>query len=195
LMRSRLDNMSKLDFAVDAALNLSQVASFGGDRIGLLAYGQKIQQRHMPGRGPSHTRAMLDQLSQLQEEGGEADHLRAAAVLMSMQTRRSLIVWITDFAESAMTPEVVQAAIQMSGRHVVLFVAIGQPDLRRLAAELPRNPAELYRYTAAIETLERREALLARMHERGAWAMEVEANRISTTVMNKYLELKERGQL
>jgi len=193
-MRARIGTLSKLDFAVDAALNLAQVASFGGDRVGLLAYGARIQERLSPGRGHSHMRVLLDQLARVHGEPSEADHLRAASSLMRMQTRRSLILWITDLAETAMTPEVVQAAMQMSGRHIVLFAVIGQPDLKRVAAESPDTAEELYRYTAAIETLHRREVLLARMRERGALAMEVDAHEISAVVMNKYLELKERGQ-
>ena len=50
LMRARIGSLSKLDFAVDAALNLAQVASFGGDRLALLAYGTRIQERMPPGR-------------------------------------------------------------------------------------------------------------------------------------------------
>jgi uncharacterized protein (DUF58 family) len=194
LMRARIGSLSKLDFAVDAALNLAQVASFGGDRIALLAYGARIQERLAPGRGHSHMRSILDQLARIHGEPSEADHLRAASTLATMQSRRSLIVWITDLAETAMTPEVVQAAMQMSGRHLVLFAVIGQPDLKRVAASVPDNVEDLYRYTAAIETLHRRELLLARMRERGTLAMEVDAHEISTIVMNKYLELKERGQ-
>jgi len=194
LMRARIGNLSKLDFAVDAALNLGQVASFGGDRVALLAYGSRIQERLPPGRGHSHIRSLLDQLARIHGEPAEADHLRAASTLLGMQSRRSLILWITDLAETAMTPEVVQAAMQMSGRHIVLFAVIGQPDLKRVAAESPNTPEELYRYTAALETLHRREVLLAHMRERGALAMEVEAHEISTVVMNKYLELKVRGQ-
>lgn len=194
LMRARIGTLSKLDFAVDAALNLAQVAAFGGDRIALLAYGMRIQERLAPGRGNSHMRSVLDQLARVRGEASEADHLRAASTLMSMQSRRSLILWITDMAETAMTPEVVQAAMQMAGRHLVLFAVIGQPDLQRVAATPPITPEDLYRYTAALETLHRRELLLARMRERGAMAMEVNAHEISTVVMNKYLELKERGQ-
>jgi len=194
LMRARIGTLSKLDFAVDAALNLAQVALFGGDRVALLAYGMRIQERLGPGRGSTHMRSILDQLARVHGEASEADHLRAASVLMGMQTRRSLIVWITDLAETAMTPEVVQAAMQMSGRHIVLFVVIGQPDLKHIAGVTPNNAQELYRYTAAVETLNRRELVLARMHERGTLALEVDAHAISTTVMNRYLELKERGQ-
>lgn len=194
LMRARIGNMSKLDFAVDAALSLAQVASFGGDRVALLAYGSRIQERLAPGRGHAHMRALLDQLARIHGEPAEADHLRAAGTLMSMQSRRGLVLWITDLAETAMTPEVVQAAMQMSGHHLVLFAVIGQPDLKQVAAQTPATSEELYRYAAAIETLHRREILLARMRTRGALAMEVDAHEISTVVMNKYLELKERGQ-
>ena len=139
-------------------------------------------------------RVLLDQLARVHGEASEADHLRAASSLMGMQTRRSLILWITDLAETAMTPEVVQAAMQMSGRHIVLFAVIGQPDLKLVAADSPDTAEELFRYAAAIETLHRREVLLARMRERGALAMELDAHEISAVVMNKYLELKERGQ-
>lgn len=194
LMRARIGTLSKLDFAVDAALNLAQVASFGGDRVALLAYGARIQERLAPGRGHAHMRSLLNQLARVRGEASEADHLRAATTLMTAQSRRSLIVWITDLSETAMTPEVVQAATQMSRHHMVLFAVIGQPDLKRVAAESPETPEELYRYTAAIETLHRRELVLARMRERGTLAMEVEAGEISTVVMNNYLELKERGQ-
>ena len=194
LMRARLEQWSKLDFAVDAALNLAQVASFGGDRVALLAYRVRVQERLAPGRGYHHTRAMLDQLARIRGEASEADHLRAASELMGVQTRRSLIVWMTDLSETAMTPEVVQAVMRMSSRHLILFIVIGQPDLKRAARQLPNTAEELYRYTAAVETLHRREALLARMHEGGVLAMELDAHEISTTAMNKYLELKERGQ-
>jgi uncharacterized protein (DUF58 family) len=194
LMRARIANLSKLDFAVDAALNLSQVALFGGDRVALLAYGSRVKQRLAPGRGNAHMRSLLNQLACVQSEPSEADHLGAASTLMRIQSRRSLVVWLTDLAETAMTPEVAQAGMQMSGRHLVLFAAIGQPDLKRVASESPNTINELYRYTAANETLHRRELVLARMRERGALAMEVAAGEISTTVMNKYLELKERGQ-
>jgi uncharacterized protein (DUF58 family) len=194
LMRARIGTLSKLDFAVDTALNLSQVAAFGGDRTALLAYGSRIRERLAPGRGNTHMRSILNQLARVRGEASEADHLLAATTLMNMQSRRSLIVWITDLSETAMTPEVVQAATQMSRRHLVLFAVIGQPDLKRVAAESPDDPEQLYRYTAAIETLHRRDLLLARMREHGTLAMEVDAHEISTVVMNRYLELKERGQ-
>jgi len=81
------------------------------------------------------------QLALAQEDEREADHLQAAGRLLTDQKRRSLVVWITDLAETAMTPEVMEAAFQLMPRHLVLFVVIGQPDLSTLGARKPEDAA------------------------------------------------------
>jgi len=43
LMRTRVAGLSKLDYAVNAALTLAQVALYSGDRVGLVAYGRAIR--------------------------------------------------------------------------------------------------------------------------------------------------------
>ncbi|MFZ0979967.1 MAG: DUF58 domain-containing protein, partial [Candidatus Acidiferrales bacterium] len=63
LLRARVDHLTKLDYTVEAALGLAQVAFYSGDRVALLAYGRKPQQRVAPGRGMSHLRAMVESLA------------------------------------------------------------------------------------------------------------------------------------
>ncbi len=98
---------TKLDYGVDAALSLAQVASQSADQVALLAYGRSIQQLVGPGRGQRHIRKILDSLALVRGEAAEANHGLAARVLLEAQSRRSLIVLITDFAETPMTPEVI----------------------------------------------------------------------------------------
>jgi uncharacterized protein (DUF58 family) len=195
LMRAHVNHLSKLDYAANAALSLAQVALFSGDRVGLLAYGRRLQHRLAPGRGRNQLRPIVEALAQAQEETSEADHLQAAAALMAVQKRRSLVVWLTDLAETAMTPDVVEGASQLMPPHLLLFVVIGQPDLAQRAAGRPLNPTEMYATTAAHEVMYRRELLLARLRERGAFALEVSAGKLSPTVVNSYLEVKQRSRL
>ena len=110
LMRARGGNLSKLDLAVNAALSLAQVALYSGDRVGLVAYGRGIRRRLPAAKGSAHLRQMIEQLALVREETAEADHLQLAGRLLTDQKRRSLIVWLTDLAETAMTPEVIEAA-------------------------------------------------------------------------------------
>lgn len=195
LLRARVDRLTKLDYTVDAALSLAQVAFHSGDRVALLAYGRKPQQRVAPGRGISHLRAMVESLAQVHTEPFEADHLLAAEQLLSAQSRRSLIVWLTDLAETAATPEVIECAARMAKRHLVLLGIIGQPDLHRVIASSPRSESEMYRYAAALEIVHRRDLLLRRLRQQGALTLEVDPMKLSTAVVNRYLEVKERSLL
>ena len=185
--------LSKLDYAVDAALALAQVAMHSGDRVGLLAYGREIQQNRNAGRGATHLHSIVESLALVHSEPSEADHGRAAHALLSEQHRRSLIVWITDLAETAGTPDVVEYAMQMTKRHLVLFAAIGQPDLNERVARHPESEEEMFRYIAAIEIVQRRELLLRRLREHGVLAMEIMPGALAASLVNRYLDIKDRS--
>jgi uncharacterized protein (DUF58 family) len=186
---------SKLDHACTTAVALAQLALFSGDRVGLLAYGQGIEQRVLPGRGAAHLRQLIESLAQVHAESGEADHLRATAVLNRLQPRRSLILWVTDLAETAMRPEVIDGAVQLLRRHVLLFVAMAQPEVESIAQARPRNVEEMFRAAAAQEMAGRRELLLARLRDQGALTLDLNPEALTSSVLNQYLMVKERAMV
>jgi uncharacterized protein (DUF58 family) len=195
LLRARSAGRSKLDYATAAALSLAQVALHSGDTVGLLAYGRRPQQRVPPGRGPEQLRALMEGLAQVHGEAVEANHPLAAESLLSLQKRRSLVVWLTDLAETATTPEVVESAARMAHRHLVFLAVIGQPEMRALLETDPANARQMYRYAAAQEIVQRRDLLLRGLRRHGALALEIDPTRLSTAVVNQYLEAKERSLL
>jgi uncharacterized protein (DUF58 family) len=186
---------SKLDYACSTAVALAQLALYSGDRVGLLVYGQTVQQRLLPGRGAAHLRQIIELLAQARVETSEADHLRATAVLNRLQPRRSLVLWVTDLAETAMRPEVIEGAMQLVRRHVLLFVAMAQPEVERIAAARPKSVDEMFRAAAAQEMAGRRELLLARLREQGALTLDLDPEKLTSAVLNQYLTVKERAMV
>ena len=186
---------SKLDYACSTAVALAQLALFSGDRVGLLVYGQHVQQRVLPGRGHAHLRQIVEALAQVRAESSEADHLRATAALNRWQPRRALVLWITDLAETAMRPEVIDGAMQLLHRHVLLFVAMAQPDVAAIANARPRNVEEMFRASAAQELTTRRELLLARLRDQGALTLDLDPAQLTSAVLNQYLKVKERAMV
>lgn len=184
---------SKLDHACSTAIALAQLAIFSGDRVGLLVYGQNVQQRVLPGRGATHLRQIVEALAQARAEASEADHLRATAVLNRYQPRRALILWITDLAESAMRPEVVDGVLQLLHRHVLLFVAMAQPEVEAIANARPKSIEQMFLSSAAQELTTRRELLLARLREQGALTLDLDPRKLTSAVLNQYLMVKERS--
>src|SRR4029077_8988253 len=151
LLRARVGELSQLHPAGHAALSPAQIALYSGDRAGLIVYGRDIQQRVGLGRGLSHMRAIMEALASSHEEVAEADHLRAASVLLQLQKQRALIIWVTDLADTSMTPEVIESASRILSKHLLLFTVIAQTDLNELAARNPGSAEELYEVAAAQE--------------------------------------------
>ena len=193
LLRTRVKGLSKLDYAVGAALSLAQVALYSGDRVAMLGYGRRILQRLPPGRGSRQIRALLDGLALVRAEELEADHRRATETLAVLQKRRSLVVWMTDLAETATIPEVIESAMHMAQRHLVLFTVIGQPELQTMVKERPEDARQMFRQTAATEIVQRRDLLLRTLRQQGALTLEVEPAKLSTAVVNQYLMAKDRS--
>jgi uncharacterized protein (DUF58 family) len=199
LMRAQIRSgafpFTKLDYAVNAALCVGQVALQYGDRLGLLVYGRSIRASVAPARGPQQLRAFVDALAKVRAEAAEADHACAAGTLLHKQTRRSLIIWITDFAETPAVPDVIEYAAHAGRRHLVLFAAISQPDLAQVAHSVPESETAMFRQAAALEIVDRRELLLRNLRQTGVLAMDLNPSGFTTSVLNQYLEIKDRGLL
>ena len=187
--------VTQLDQASGAAVALAQAVMQAGDKAALLVYGRGIQQQLLPAAGAGHLRQFVDSLSQIKAEGGEANHLSAAARLKHLQRRRGLILWITELADSARRPEVVDAAVDLARRHLVLLVVLGHPELRELAERKPDNVEQMFVSTAATEILERRREVLARLRSQGVLVVETTPGTVKADAINEYLEVKARGLL
>ena len=187
--------VTQLDQASGAAVALAQAVMQAGDKAALLVYGRGIQQQLLPSAGAGHLRQFVDSLSQARAEGAEANHLSAAARLKHLQRRRGLILWITELADSARRPEVVDAAVDLARRHLVLLVVLGHPELRELAEREPENVEQMFVSTAATEILERRREILARLRAQGVLVVETTPGTVKADAINEYLEVKARGLL
>ncbi|OFW06769.1 MAG: hypothetical protein A3H96_13970 [Acidobacteria bacterium RIFCSPLOWO2_02_FULL_67_36] len=195
LLRARAGAFTMLDHAVTGALTLAQVAMASGDNVGLLAYGRRIQRRLPPGRGSAQLRALIEALASVRAESVEADHGGAAAEMLRVQKRRALVVWLTDVAETAGTPDVIDQSTSLMPRHVVLFAVARHGEIRSLASSAPRSSREMYRVLAAQEAVERRDALLGGLRQRGALVLEGAPADLGGALVDRYLEVKERGLL
>lgn len=193
LLRARTRGLTKLDYAVGAALSMAQVALYSGDQVAMMAYGRKVKHRVPPGRGSGHVRALLEALAEVRNEESEADHIRAAEMLLTVQKRRSLVIWLTDLSETSAIPDVIESASRIATRHMVLFTVISQPELRELLQVRPESAKDMYRFAAAQEVVHRRDFLLRTLRQHGALTLEVEPAKLATSVVNHYLTTKERG--
>ena len=187
--------LAKLDFAINTALLLSYVATLKGDHIGLLTFADDVRTYLAPRRGKGQFYRMLEALYNVQFEPVEADYSQALTYLDLKHKRRSLVVVFTDLVTlDAARPLIAQMA-RLARRHLPLCVVISDPNFTRLAAQPPRDSGAVYQRAVAEMLLDERRVVLDTLNRNGVLTIDVPADQLTVSVINKYLELKGRGAI
>lgn len=195
LMTARIGKLSKLDHAINATLSIAYVAATGGDNVGLVVFSRKVINYLPPRRGHDQMNRVMEALYNVEAQMIEPSYARAFNFFSANCHRRSLVVILTDLVDRDASAELLAHTSKLIPRHLPLIVTIGDTDLRELIRTRPQNPADVYRQSVAEEILRQREEALSRIRHAGGLALDVPAGRLSLELVNKYLEVKERGAL
>ena len=90
---------SKLRYASMLAACFAYLGNRQGDRVGLFAYGEEVQQWIRPATGSGHLNRILRAMASIKPLG-KNQHVRAWEQLSSFLTGRSMIVFLSDFLEA-----------------------------------------------------------------------------------------------
>lgn len=153
---------TKLDWALDAGLQLAAVALARGDRVGALAFDQGLLAYVAPAKSSLQLQRLREALFHLQPSAGESDLERALRELAARHRRRALVLVISDVADPHSVHGQRRGLAAASRRHRVIFAALDDPGVRRAAEGLPVGGGELRPGTraAALQLVEdRRRAL------------------------------------
>ncbi|HUG16986.1 MAG TPA: DUF58 domain-containing protein [Thermomicrobiales bacterium] len=195
LMGTPIQGMIKLDYAINSALLLAYVAMEMGDRTGLLAFADRVGRFTPLARGQRQLQLMIEQLYNVGSQPVESDQALALRFLAGRQLKRSLIVLFTDLSESADQEPFVAALGLLARRHLPVCVMASNPDIVRLAAAAPTDMRQAYEKVVAQRLLDERRTLIDRLERQGSLVIDVPAEQLTTSIVNRYLEIKARAQL
>ena len=195
LMTARIEQETKLDSAVHAALALMSAAARGGDNAGVMVFGRRIQSYLPPGRGHDHMDAALEALHAVEPEMIEPSYSRALEFVAANSKRRSLVVLITDLVDEEGSKELLASLRLLRPRHLPLVVTIADRDLKAVVRDAPATAQELFTQSVAEEIMHLREAALRLVESQGGLALDVTAAALAPALLEKYLQVKERGLL
>ena len=195
LMGSLTDTGSKLDCAVDAALNLSRVALQSGDRCGVAAYDQAVRGFLPPQSGVRSLGNIVQSVYDLQTNWSESDFTRIHAELQARQSKRSLLVILSDLSDAETSRLQCTALRRLSRQHLVLFAALRTPLLNRLAHGQPRSVMEGARQAVTYRLISDRAQALHAMERSGIHVLDVEPHDLTLPLINQFVELRQRNLL
>jgi len=195
LMTAEVGGVARLDFAVQAALELAYAAAQHDDNVGIMTFADGVQHFVAPERGRGGVRRVLDVLAEVQPKLVEPDYPGAFRYLAARNRKRALTVLFTDVIDRFASDALVANVATLRPRHLPLAVTLRNPELDAAAAVRPTTSRDAFRKAAAEELLHARDEALGHMRRAGVIVIDVTPERAAQAVVTKYLDLKRRGTL
>jgi uncharacterized protein (DUF58 family) len=195
MMQSPVADIAKLDYVVNAVLLLTYVATGKGDRVGMMSFADDVRHYLSPRQGRGQFYRMLELLYAVEPQPVEPNYRKALAYLAVKQRRRALVVVFTDLTGGASLDSLVAQMSMLARSSLPLLVTISDPDVVDASQMTPNDSLGVYQRAAASQLLDERRVVLDSLRQRGVLTLDVPANQLSMSVINRYLELKGRLQL
>ncbi|MBT3889180.1 MAG: DUF58 domain-containing protein [Planctomycetaceae bacterium] len=191
MMTNESAEMTFVDHALNSMLMLSHVALSKGDSVGLICFSDKIHCFVPPRSGMSQMNQLLHASFNQFPRMVESRYDEAFLYLANRCNKRALVILITNVVDEVNSQQVVQYMQTVSRRHLPISVMLRDHHIFDEAEQTK----SLYNAAAAAQILNWRHDVLNTLTHRGAFAMDVFPEDMTTPIINQYLEIKARHLL
>lgn len=190
----RVDDVPRLDAAMDASLLLAALAARAGDRVDFLAGDRRVRARLRLTAARDIAGRLQDAMADLQPVIAEADWRLLAGAVDSLGRHRALVVLLTPLEPSAIEEGLLPVLPVLAQRHRVVVASVSDPELTRMVGRR-RTIDEVYGAAAAEQALTRRRRTASLLGALGVDVIDTDADRLAPALADHYLALKARGLL
>jgi uncharacterized protein (DUF58 family) len=195
LMRTRIGDYRKLDYAINASIHLAQAALRKGDLVGYSVFSNEPEAFAEPKKGQTQLSRLVRELTPLQPNRFDSDYATAFHQLMRKSSRRTLIICFTDLGDPHSANRLLQAVVPLVPRHLPVIVTVSNSEILAVARSMPKTEFEVYRTVAATEIWNDYQRTLRVLRSRGILTVSVPADELSAATVNEYLRIKDSARL
>ena len=190
----RIDDVPRLDSAMDAALLLAALASRAGDSVDFLAGDRRVRARVRAGAHRDALVQVVEAMADLEPTLVEADWSRLSSAVVALGRQPALVVLLTALEPAAVEHGLLPALPALARRHRVVLASVRDPELERIASRRG-TAAEVYDAAAAEQVLAGRARTAEVLTGLGVDVVDADADRLPVALTDHYLMLKGRGLL
>jgi uncharacterized protein (DUF58 family) len=195
LMTPRVDEQRKFDYAITAAMSVASIAALANDKVGLVAFASDILHAYAPrssGRSLSH---LAGEVHGLEPRFEESDYDRAFAYVRTHVHKRSLVVFFTDMVDPVAQSAVLAQIGTLARRHLVVCAFMNDAAIDKTLEGEPHRPSDVFATGVALELRDERLTAASALRRLGVQVIDVPAHDLTTALIDRYLQIKQRGLL
>jgi uncharacterized protein (DUF58 family) len=192
-MSTRINELSKYDQALNAALSLMSVAIDRKDAVGAVVFNNRLVTQVPFGTGAAHWRKLVEKLGATEVQLVEPDYASVLFQVSRGLKRRTLVVLLTDLIDPSVSEQLLQGLKHFSKHHTLLIGALSDPEFLKQAQSRPEDAYQAYQKGVALDLMDlRRQALAVLSRHHRATVIDAPPEKFDEDLIQRYLQLKQR---
>lgn len=194
-MKMPFGGLTLLDRAINATLVLSDIALKKDDKTGVITYSNAVHAVLPPAREKGWMHRVMELLYALRTDFAETDMEALYVRVKRTVPQRSLLLVYTNY-ESVQAMRRQLPFLQLLSRaHLVAVVIFRNTEMDALLQQPDRDTMGVYIKAITTKLIQEKELIAKELGSHGVLTILTAPEHLSTSVLNKYLEVKARGML
>ncbi|PWG04413.1 DUF58 domain-containing protein [Polaribacter aquimarinus] len=192
-MQMHFNNLSLLDYAINATLAISNVILKKQDKAGMLSFSKKLEDWVVAEKRNSQMSLISEALHNLKTDFSESDFSTLYAVIKRKITHRSLLILFTNFETMDGLNRQISYLRALAKNHLVLIVFFENTELKTLTTSNKDDILSVYDSIIAEKFMYEKKSIVRELKKYGIQSVLTKPENLTGDTINKYLELKSRG--
>ncbi|PZR26236.1 MAG: DUF58 domain-containing protein [Citrobacter freundii] len=192
VMKMPFGGLTLLDYAINSALVLSNVALIRQDKAGLITFAENLDAFVPADKKPTQMNLVLETLYKQQTQYLEPDFEKLFSVVRTSITNRSLLVLYTNFESMESLEREMPALKKIARYHLLLVVFFENTELRAITEQKASKLEDIYIKTIAEKFAHEKRLMVKELQKNGILSVLTSPENLTVNAINKYLELKTR---
>ncbi|WP_406684544.1 DUF58 domain-containing protein [Seonamhaeicola sp. MEBiC1930] len=195
VMKMPFNGLSLLDYAINAALVISNVALKKQDKAGIFSFSKKVENRVVAERRSSQMNLILEGLYNVNTDFFESDFGRLYADIKRNITQRSLILLYTNFETLDGLHRQLPYLKGIAKSHLLVVIFFKNTELNNLIQNKAETVQQAYDKVIAEKFSFEKRLIVNELKKYGIYSILTTPENLTIDTINKYLEIKARGLL
>lgn len=194
-MKMPFEGMTLLDYAINAALVISNTALMKQDKAGLISFAENIDTFLPADKKPIQMNLLLEQLYKQQTAFLEPDLEKLFSVIRNRITQRGLIIFFTNYESFESLERELPSLKRIAHYHLLMVVFFENTELKQLVEKKANTIEDIYIKTIAEKYMFEKKLIAKELQKYGILSVLSTPEKLTINALNKYLEVKNRQSL
>jgi uncharacterized protein (DUF58 family) len=194
-MEMPFDNMTLLDYSINASLALSHVVIKNHDRAGLIYFNTKVDKMLPADRSITQITKILNTLYKVSTEFRESNLDSLYTQVKFKIGHRSLLLLFTNFEDQNSLRRQLPYLKGMSKNNVLVVIMFKNSELEHVLYSKFNAHTDYFRKAVTEKYAYQKMLMVKELQRHGIQSVLSRPEELTTEVINKYLEVKSRGIL